>query len=557
MFNPEEARFLRLASGIWVATVVGIQFAIGLLTNEVKDKYQFTQGQLTTISTTAGVFGCFAFPAGFLWDTFGPKVILVSAGTMLVTGFTLLSLIFGDFIHGTVPIFSIVFAMIAMASAWCDIASLMTNLFNFPLNNGDVVILQKTFMGLGATIISSFYSGWFKDQYSQYCAFTAGLIGLIVVSGFFIIDLPPYVYRQRREVAAAKTAVDVNSKLLPESIPIDPKEVAQLQRDRREDELALNVCADPRRINLGFVLLAVLMIYLTTTQLITAYMDISSTCRAILAAISMVLIMSFLAMPFAGFKRTSDLMIAAGGSALQEEQKEASGPPAVTDVDLPRYVTSLQHSMLSPDIWLLWWYGFCVWGTGATIIGNSAQIYRSLNNGVYHTEVNAMYVAFIGLGSAVGRIVCGLLQQRFLAPRDLPLTWVHPVAPLTVAVGLVSFLILPPGAMLFGFTVFGFGFGYSWAATVLVVRRLFKTDVGKHYNFTFTAPMVSSVVLNRYVFGTLYDTEATKQGHSIHCSGVACVSVSMIVMTSACVTAAIGSFVVHWRWVRFLSRQSN
>ena len=567
MFSPDEYRFLRLCAGIWVATVVGIPFAIGLLTNEVKQQYNFTQGQLTTISTVANVVGVFALPAGMMWDAYGPKMVLLSAGVMIIGGFVLLALIFASYIQGTVLMFTIAFSAIGMASSWMDIASLMTNLFNFPLNNGDVVILQKTFMGLGATITSSFYSGWFDGQYVGYCVFTAASIALITAAGAGIIDLPPYVYRQRREAAEAKKVIAAEGKIIdlpPVAMEtIDPDAARKKKADDAYDNVVLNVPADPRRIKIGFVLLAILMIYLTATQLITAYVHISATWRSLFAGFCLLMMMSFLAMPFVTLKQKSDLLMDKSGPELQNNATGGSDddrtPRAndVTDVDLPRYDRTIARSLLKPDIWLLWWYAFCVWGAGTTIFSNSAQIYRSLNNNVYNSEVNAMYVAFIGIGSALGRVFCGLLEQKIITPRDLPMTLVLPISPVLLCIGLMAFLFLPVGGLLFSFTIFGIGFGWSWAATVLTTRRLFKTDVGKHYNFLFTAPMISTIIMNRYVFGTLYDNEATKQGHSIHCSGVACISMSMIVMTISCVTAGIGCVVVHFRWVRFLRRAAE
>jgi hypothetical protein len=209
------------------------------------------------------------------------------------------------------------------------------------------------------------------------------------------------------------------------------------------------------------------------------------------------------------------------------------------------------------------WSSFGLWGAGLVVVLNSAQIYRSLNHNAFDAQFNALIVAIMGVASALGRIVCGGLEafcERKRAcfrgdARDAPLiTAVYPVASVIMSLSLPLFFVTPVSAIVVPFCAVSFAYGFSWAATMLVVRAQYAADVGKHYSCCFLGGVAACVGLNHFMFGTLFDREARKQGIYPQCSGTSCVATSMWVLTGAAASTIVSAAYVHFAFSRLQCR---
>ena len=548
-WTPETWNFLKLTCGIWVAMCIGVSFTFGIFTNRMKSQFNLTQPDLTTISTIGYVFGMFNFPAGVVWDRFGPRAVLLCAWLMILLGLGGFALTFSGHIPGSVPSFSFYTVMIAWSSGWMDTGSLMTNMFNFPHNNGDVVVLQKTFMGLGGTMFASFYAGWFKEQITEFSLFVAGYVCVLVGIGAYVVTLPDYLIKRR-----AKKKEDIPPVLKSDDTEMRGEQTAQrLQQEEAtgdpEDQVIDTILLYPanrQRMNTGLALLGVMLVYLTTISCLLAFVELSASVRAGLAAVTLLLALSFVSLPLRRVRAEH------GGESSGLSDIEAD--PTPTGLAEVQYFTKFTESLKKLDIWLLWWCSFCLLGSGVTVIVNAAQIYRSINGNEFNTDTNSLNVAFIGLGSAGGRIAVGLLEQKVLKKRHLPITMVFPISHVFAALGLLLMLPLPATALFVPFFLFNWGLGWGWATTVLAVRRMWRYDVAKHYGFTFTAGMLAVVVLNRFTFGQLFGMEAEAQHLSPHCSGVVCVRTALLIMTGLNVSAIGAALLLHLRWRRYLQQ---
>ncbi|RNF21711.1 uncharacterized protein Tco025E_03492, partial [Trypanosoma conorhini] len=141
---------------------------------------------------------------------------------------------------------------------------------------------------------------------------------------------------------------------------------------------------------------------------------------------------------------------------------------------------------------------------------NAAQIYRSKNNGGFDTRTLTLYLAIISVGSAVGRIFIGCLDMKLAAwnragKSQMLTTIALPIGPLLMVLAYLFFAVLPSGALILPFLLGAIGNGVGWGVGVIAMRMLYAEDIGKHYNFCFSSGAVSSVVLNRFMFGEMYD----------------------------------------------------
>ena len=200
-------------------------------------------------------------------------------------------------------------------------------------------------------------------------------------------------------------------------------------------------------------------------------------------------------------------------------------------------------------VWLLWWTSLCNWGAGVVVISNSSQIYTAVNNGVADNRQDALIVAILGVTSALGRIAAGALEQ-LLARRGKSVTDVYCVTSIATAVAFMLFQFVDCRLILIPFGVMSFGFGFSWATTILIVRQTFSRDIGQHYNYCFFAAILSTVVFNRVLFGPFYDNEAREQGTYPVCSGHQCFATTFFVIAAMGISSVFSSVGFSLDWHR-------
>lgn len=204
--------------------------------------------------------------------------------------------------------------------------------------------------------------------------------------------------------------------------------------------------------------------------------------------------------------------------------------------------------MRTPELWLLWWICFCVWGAMTLVNANMELIYRALAgpNG-FSKQRNAVYVSIFGLASALGRILVGAVHPH-LARRCIDIWAVLPVAPLVMIAGLLAFLVCGARAIVVPFFLIGLGTGLAWGTVVLVIKRVF-TEAGRHYNFLYTAGMLTPILWNLVLFAGIFEAESKAQHQPSlnQCEGIKCILISVLVAVGANVTAFIASIVFTYR----------
>ncbi|EPY35479.1 hypothetical protein AGDE_07305 [Angomonas deanei] len=319
----ELYRLRMLLAGIY--TGIGISSTIGfsLFTEFMKAKYGFDQRQITTISTTGNCVGYLSFLSGVLFDFAGPKVVLPVAGALGCLGFLLFGLAFDDVIpkkessNTNMIQFCIFLTIVYFGSPSIDVATIMPLMLNFPRERGYVVIIQKTFSGLGTSILMAYFNGWFlnmedrsQSSYSGYAYFVACQLLLVTIVGAVLIDLPPYymtIYRRNKllKKAARLEAYQRGEMSFPDGeLPPELKEAqeaaAELEERKQITQLYLKQDTIPVRVWVGCGLVIVMLIIVTLTSIITAYVP---TTKQAYIGITIVIIFflccfSVIALPF-------------------------------------------------------------------------------------------------------------------------------------------------------------------------------------------------------------------------------------------------------------------
>ena len=525
----QDVRFTQLAAGTYASAVLSCVYALSVLTDHIKTKYDIGQEQLATVSTFGFVFCLFGLPAGFLYDRYGPRPCLAVGTGMLLSGGVLLALVLNDSVAGTVVTFSLCYVLVAWPSGWMDAPSLLTNMYCFPLNRGDVVALQKTFVGLGGTVFAIYYMAFFKDQYVNFCWFLSA-VGLAAGAfAIYAIRLPPF---------HPKPGVP--------SVSLPPTAVTPLCATTATTECMewKTVPADSRRLRIGYAALGVMMLLAFGYSITSALFQLSQGWRVAIGIAVSITLASFLLMAI-------PMRAAATSSPVKPDSPDSACVSVATRVEAPQntrtFMYNLQHS---PDLWLLWWVCFCVFGSALTVIINSAQIYRAVNDNSYDSDRNTLFVATIGIASGLSRISVGQLD-RVLERHGFCISILLPVTPSLCAAGLLLLTVLPADGLFLPFILIPASHGGSLALLSLCSRMMFSpATVGKHYNFMFTGGMAGIILLNRLLFGKIYDHHSHAQDLYPHCAGHVCVSASVLTMAVANVTAAAAGFVVHRRWVR-------
>nr|CCC89841.1 unnamed protein product [Trypanosoma congolense IL3000] len=564
----DDLRRLRmLVAGVYAGLGVSKAYCFTIFAEHLRNKYQMSQSEITIVSTVGTCMLYFSFPSGALFDYAGPMVVLSVGGFLGFMGFLLFGLTFDDVIKDpTVVHFSIFNALLYSGLPGLDVSTIMPLMLQFPLDRGYVVLISKTISGLGTGVLMAYFNGWFKDvnsndtrnnNYAGFAYFLA--VQLIVIVGvvLYLVRLPMYF-------PCAWTR----------------KRLSAEEWSRREatQQLYINQPAPPRRLKLAVSLVLCLLVFLTTQSIITGYVKVPHGAYLALAIISVLFMASFavVALPFQVLGRYTPVrstdMDAIGEPLAASEQdrekgKEQDTVPVVTTAGSkakpsPQYDGSFWQHLLTIDLWCMWLTCFGMWGTAVVMQMNAAQIYASKSGGITKSSTLTLYVTIMSVGSAIGRMSMGyldiVLTRRQREGRGRMLTTIAlPLCPLLLFIAFLLFAVLPGEALILPFFLGSLGNGAGWGCGVLAFRMMYSQDVGKHYNFGFSSGIVSTIALNYFMFGRMYDAEAHRLGTQPQCNESSCVRDQMFILMAVNIIAVGAATVAHVRFDRFTRAKLN
>ncbi|ORC85474.1 uncharacterized protein TM35_000352180 [Trypanosoma theileri] len=519
----EFHRFTLLFAALFAGICVSAMFGFGLVGAYIRERHNFSQKELTTITTVGSMFGQFLLPYGALFDFAGPKPVLCISVVFFCLGTLLIAFTFLDHIEGTVVNYSVFYAIMNIGCTTFDLGSLVTVLTWFPRNRGHVVGLLKTMTGLGSSILSTIYVCFFLGKYTDFYFFLTAFVFVFGGMNLILQELPPYhlVGWQRWRYSKEK------------------KE----ELERTEDVFLLQK-PPIYRFYYGLVVVLLILVILFSVNFVVAFVNVNQETRIAVAVVTIVLVAStvgiLIPLPFASCTF----------------RKEKLARERITEVVSPPYVTSFWRNLLTPDLWILFFVGFCVEGAELVVNDNVPQIYEAIAES-FDERLNTLYVSLHGLGSGLGRILMSFYEvrtQRGAIKERTLITTSYFVAPVLMIIEYILFLTVPPNGLAVPFFLNGFANGCYAAAIALTVRTLYSRDVAKHYNLMSVATMLAILILNRFTFGELYDryVDVATVGEGGKCHGRICVRDVFIIMLSLTVLGLILTGWLHIRYRRYV-----
>ncbi|RNF25612.1 uncharacterized protein Tco025E_02108 [Trypanosoma conorhini] len=154
--------------------------------------YAYDVRTMVNIYAAGTAFGLFVFPFGVLYDYFGPKLVIGVATIITALGHLLFGLTFAGHIEASVLRFCIYFALMNWGCYAFDVATLPAVLTYAPRDRAQPAGLLKTFSGLGASLISCLFRGFFDNHFDHLMYFLAALVFFFGVIGTIFISDAPY-----------------------------------------------------------------------------------------------------------------------------------------------------------------------------------------------------------------------------------------------------------------------------------------------------------------------------------------------------------------------------
>lgn len=555
-----------LLIGVYACICTSISYVYNLFSGQLQEKYNFTQKQMSVITTMSSILGLVVFPLAGLYDYYGPRPLFMIGMIILPLGGVLFGLAFSDAVDGSVVRFTIFSAFLGIGTSMFDIAGLMTILSVFPSSRGAVIAVMKTFIGLGSAIFGAIQLGFFEKNITGFFYFLAAFAAVVGFLCVFFVERPPYQltgYEEKYLTEAEKAKKLSTKKAYLEKVP------------------------SPRRFKYGFVLVALLIVLLPMQSTVVAYKKLGHVYKVAFALITIGIMALYciIAIPLRWLDVGSTNIIeqlpeesealVAGAAAASDHRMTASQRLSMrinttrtsiaeqaifnaASIDesahiAPQYQTSFFESVCTLKLWALAYSLFSICGTQMVIIVNARFVYAAASETHVTPEVASLLTIFNGAGSAVGRILMSIFEvwtQKRKPEERIPLTIALFIPSLIVLAASLMLLFLRKEWLLISFGLTALGNGFSAASIVLVMRTLYAKDVANHYNCMSLSSLAGSVLLNQMLYGNWYTKEAKKQDSNI-CIGRQCIFVPFAIMGGLVFTSLFSDLYVHLQYKKF------
>ncbi|CAG9573609.1 hypothetical protein LMJF_21_1570 [Leishmania major strain Friedlin] len=553
----EMNRFAILVCGLLCGICVSLPYTFDLYTTRLRDQFELSAGDLSTVSTVGLVFFYFLLPFSVIFEIFGPFANFVICLTTGVIGTVGLAQTFSGAIPGNVTTISIFYAFLNLASGLMDTTYISTLFEVFPRNRGPVVCLAKLMTGLGSTIFACLSTTLFKDNLIGFIYFLCAFIAVVMVCAGALIVLPLYYMNWWR--LRGKSA----------------EEVVLLQATK---PLYEHKFVPVRRLMVGYAVALTLIVFFTVETPVVAYVSVVSrsvelTIGVVVSVLTLSVFLMLLPLRWLGGMdeaAPSDLELRAIALSYEAPALErdasvgaARGASESGSRQDPRYpgLTVLDY-WKSLDLWLILLYMFCVSPIGIVMSHNGSTISIAKTGNPRSTRTAALYTAFIGLGNSVGRIAFGLLEayvqhtKGWSGCRRVLVTAALFVSPTLATVGGVLLLVLPGKLILLPYIVVYIMNGFNAALQALIFTCLFESFHNTLYNMGYTVMVICVIVFNRLLFGMYVDMQHRKLqlSASQECNRAVCIETPFIVATCLAAGGLLVAGLVHVRYARFVAR---
>lgn len=529
-------RFLSVAVGIWVKILCSSAYAFSMLTPTLKKVLQVDQIQIQKIGLLGNIGQYFGFFAGFCYYRFGPRLTMLIGTLLSSAGFLCMWLAVSGHITCSLWGVGAFYAIATQSQPWFDTSSLMTNMYNFEGPNVPILVgLDKTFNGLGASVLTSVYDGAFAVDDADVHNSTI---------------LPNGVQLDTRDESVIRLLFFMFA------FPLVVGIIGSILLTRETDRVRARPVSVPLFVY-GYII-ALMIATLTLTKTITQeFIDWHYLIKHVFLVVIGVLLLSYFIMPVAewrGLKKWGGNIMhshSVENPTLKESLSGGREHERSATVELvvdPPLDLNLCQCLQSLNFWLVFYILVIGAGVGLSVINNVAQMYFAI--GGQHGK-ESLFVSLISVASAFGRMSTGLCLYKFKHWRA---SMFFVVYMLLMCIAQLLLALPSLAALSVGSFVTGFCFGGYWAIMPLICKDVAgETHIAKIYNFLNFAPMLGSLLLSAELTATLYQSQvklhpATYNGIKLCVSDDgACFRTSSFVLAGLCGSAFIAACILKRR----------
>ncbi|KAG5505819.1 hypothetical protein JKF63_05155 [Porcisia hertigi] len=584
----ELGRFHLLVCCFFCSVCVSLTYAFDLFTTQFRNQFSLTSGDLTIISTVGLVFCYFTIPYTCIFETCGPFLTFWICAIAAAIGGCGLGGVFRGQIPGNTATITVFYAFLNAASGLLDTSYVSTLFEVFPRNRGPVVCLAKVMTGLGSSILAALSATFFEGTIVGFIYFLTGIVVMVCIWASLVIVLPPYITNWWR--LQGKT---------PEQIDALKATVVYYER---------KFVPIPRLI-IGYVIILLLLVFFTIEAPVMAYVpNVPKGGRIAIGiiAVALTLCIFLVLLPFhilGGMdepdpelrqlegidgayltKEGYEEGCAVGLNTSGEEMQVWRGGPSQSMWPVPhttngmstssqskdevptnkhqdpRYPGTIKDYLLSIDVWLIMLLFICYGCMGTIVMYNSSTISVAVSGYERSPQLSALYTAFLGVGSSVGRIAFGLfeayVQHQSPEDRKMLVTMALPFSPASAFIAGLLLLTLPGEAVLFPFILVYVEEGVFAGINALIFPCLFESNHNFLYNLSFLVQMCSIISFNLGMFGRSIDRQQRKLNIPLNkdCNVQSCVRMPIIVATVLAFCGIFVALAIHFRYAAFVKR---
>jgi predicted MFS family arabinose efflux permease len=533
--------FAQLFVGILLSVVDASVFCFGLFSGLLSlPPFNFSTSDVNVVSTAGTIMSYFSLPIGVLYDRTSPRVTLIVGATISCLGWLLMLAVFNKPITSVAAV-AVCYCVSQLASACFETSSIFRNLSAISLHKGRVVMLQKTFIGLGSSVIACIFSAFFASSNPEWFFLFLAALGLIIgLLGAAVLKIPAqghdWLFVRGLNTGAAHTTRAYNVPFAYGTVVLAANIVFLFAGDlysafRTESETVLLI--------FGYGCIALVLAFAGMIALMPSRRQIDDAQHGPLLASVVPQVV--------GSEKVGDVVVgevpvtgASGGETWSVAA--AAVPTADAQLDCPRNDATVLHNVRYPELWALWVIAFAAIGAVVMVTNNVPQLYAAAVGPTHmRSSATSVLVSLFGIGSALGRVAIGGTASRFAPWRFLTIAPIVNVIALPLFLCSGEYIHIP-------MLLVGLGSGTSWAAIVLNIKALFAND-GQHYNYLYTAGIVAPLIFNNWLFATTYDAESRAQ-HQPNlgvCDGVSCVALPLGICAGVNVVAAVVSIWLNRR----------